>query len=57
MILKALEQVGYDGFVDVEISIMVQKRPGYDPLAVAEQSYRVLSRAFEEAGLPRRRPR
>jgi len=55
MILKALEQVGYDGFVDVEISIMVQKRPGYDPLAVAEQSYRVLSRAFEEAGLPRRR--
>jgi len=54
-ILKALKRVGYDGFVDVEISIMVQRRPGYDPLAVAEQSYRVLSRAFEEAGIERRR--
>jgi sugar phosphate isomerase/epimerase len=54
-ILKALERVGYDGFVDVEISFMVQHRPGYDPLAVAEQSYRVLARAFEEAGIERRR--
>jgi hypothetical protein len=55
-ILQALERVGYDGFVNVEISITVQKRRGYDPLAVAEQSYRVLSRAFEEAGIERRRP-
>jgi sugar phosphate isomerase/epimerase len=54
-ILKALDRVGYDGFVDVEISFMVQHRPGYDPLAVAEQSYRVLAPAFEAAGLPRRR--
>jgi len=54
-ILKALEQVGYDGFVDVEISFMVQHRPGYDPLAVAGQSYQVLARAFEEAGIERRR--
>ena len=53
-VLKALDRVGYDGFVDVEISIMVQKRPGYDPLAVAEQSYRVLAPAFEAAGLKRR---
>ena len=52
-ILKALDGVGYDGFVDVEISFMVQHRPGYDPLAVATQSYAVLSRAFEEAGIPR----
>jgi L-ribulose-5-phosphate 3-epimerase len=54
-ILKALQRVGYDGFVDVEISFMVQHRPGYDPLAVAEQSYRVLASAFEEAGIERRR--
>jgi hypothetical protein len=40
--------------VDVEISIMVRKLPHYDPLAFAERSYRVLSKAFEEAGLKRR---
>jgi sugar phosphate isomerase/epimerase len=53
-ILKALDRVGYDGFVDIEISFMVQHRPGYDPLAVATQSYAVLARAFEDAGLSRR---
>jgi sugar phosphate isomerase/epimerase len=54
-ILKALKAVDFDGFVDVEISFMVQHRPGYDPLAVAEQSYRVLAPAFEAAGIERRR--
>ena len=53
-ILKVLDRVGYDGFVDVEISFMVQHRPGYDPLAVAAQSYAVLAPAFEAAGLTRR---
>jgi sugar phosphate isomerase/epimerase len=56
-ILKALDRVGYSGFVDVEISFMVQHRPGYDPLAVAAQSYAVLSRAFEDAGITRERPK
>jgi sugar phosphate isomerase/epimerase len=55
-ILRALDRVGYDGFVDVEISFMVQRRPsGYDPLAVATQSYAVLAKAFEEAGFKRER--
>lgn len=54
-ILKALERVGYDHYVEVEISFMVQRRPGYDPLVAATQSYRVLARAFEEAGIERRR--
>jgi sugar phosphate isomerase/epimerase len=56
-ILAALDRIGYDGFVDVEISFMVQHRPGYDPLAAATQSYAVLSKAFEEAGLTRERRR
>ena len=47
------KSVGYEYYVEVEISFMVQRRPGYDPLAAAEQSYRVLARAFEEAGLER----
>lgn len=54
--LKAMERAGYTGHITVEISIMVQRRPDYDPLAAADQSYRVLARAFEEAGIARPRP-
>jgi inosose dehydratase len=49
--LHAMRAAGYDGYITAEISIMVQRRPGYDPFAAAEQTYRVLSNAFEEAGL------
>jgi len=52
--LKAMQAHGYDGFISVEISIMVQRRPDYDPLAAATLSYETLSRAFIEAGIPRK---
>jgi inosose dehydratase len=51
--LEAMRAQGYDGYITAEISIMVQRRPGYDPLAAAEQTYRTLSRAFEQAGIAR----
>jgi sugar phosphate isomerase/epimerase len=51
--LKAMARAGYSGYVTTEISVMVQRRPDYDPLAAATQSYQVLSRAFEEAGITR----
>jgi sugar phosphate isomerase/epimerase len=51
--LKAMAGHGYTGFISVEISKMVQRRPDYDPLAAASQSYHILSRAFAEAGLER----
>ena len=51
--LQAMERAGYDGHIVVEISVMVQRRPDYDPLAAADQSYRVLSKAFEAAGIER----
>ena len=51
--LRLMQDAGYDGHIVVEISIMVQSRPGYDPLAAATQSYDVLSRAFSEAGIER----
>jgi len=41
--------------VHVEISLMVQRRPGFDPVAAARQSYDVVARAFEAAGVPRTR--
>lgn len=51
--LRAMQRAGYDGHIAVEVSIMVQRRPDYDPLAAAAQSYRVLARAFAEAGIER----
>ncbi len=52
--LLDMDRAGYTGHIVVEISIMVQRRPDYDPLAAAAQSYRVLSEAFATAGLERR---
>ena len=49
--LREMAAGGYRGFITVEISVLVQRKPGYDPAAVAAQSYRVLSGAFREAGL------
>jgi inosose dehydratase len=51
--LKAMQAVGYTGFITVEVSVMVQRRPGYDPLAAAKQSYQVVSKAFDTAGIVR----
>ena len=51
--LKAMQAHGYDGFITVEVSVMVQRRPGYNPFVAATLSYETLSRAFIEAGIPR----
>jgi inosose dehydratase len=49
--LHAMRAAGYEGYITAEISDMVWKRrPGYDALAVAEQTYVTLARAFEQAG-------
>ena len=49
--LRALARAGYRGSVTVEISMMVQQKPGYDPRRTAEQSYRLLTAAAREAGV------
>ena len=51
--LQEMGKAGYNGYVTVEISMVVQRRPDYDPLAVAARSYQVLARAFEGAGIAR----
>lgn len=51
--LRAMERAGYTGHITVEISMMVQRRPDYDAFAAADQSYRILSKAFEDAGIQR----
>ena len=48
-----MQKEGWTGDIGIEISLMVQRRPNYDPWAAARQSYDVVSRAFVEAGVPR----
>lgn len=51
--LNAMQTAGYTRCITVEVSVMVQRRPDYDPLAAADLSYRTLSAAFEQAGIVR----
>ena len=51
--LRAMDAAGYRDHITVEISLMVQRRAGYDALAAAARSYRVLSDAFTQAGVGR----
>lgn len=51
--LHAMREQRYDGYITAEIAQMVQHRPDYEPFAAAEQTYRILARAFEQAGIRR----
>lgn len=51
--LNEMKKAGYTGHITAEVSIMVQKRPNYDPLAAATLTYQTLDRAFRQAGLKR----
>jgi inosose dehydratase len=51
---RLLKQLGYEGFVSVEVSSMVQRKPGYDPVAAARRCYRRLAPAFVRGGIERR---
>jgi sugar phosphate isomerase/epimerase len=50
--LRAMHQAGYTGVIAAEVSVMVQRKPGYDPFADAALAYRTLVRAFKESGAP-----
>jgi sugar phosphate isomerase/epimerase len=50
--LRAMAGAGYAGFVTVEISVMVQRRPDYDAESVARQSFDVLTAAARRAAVP-----
>lgn len=53
--LTAMDRAGWKEYITVEISLMVQARSDFDALAAATQSYRVLAKAFEDAGITRER--
>ena len=51
--LQTMSEYGYQGFITVEVSMMVQRRANYDPLLAATQSYYTLSQAFVTANIQR----
>lgn len=51
--LHAMREHGYDDYITAEISYMVQRRPEYDALAAAEQTFATLAQAFDQAGIAR----
>jgi sugar phosphate isomerase/epimerase len=50
--LRALETAGYDRYLTVEISVMVQRRADYDPAEVATRSFHTVVAAAHEASVP-----
>jgi sugar phosphate isomerase/epimerase len=49
--LAAMDRAGWRGWITVEISVMVQRRPGYDPAEVARRSFDTLTGASHAAGV------
>ena len=49
--LSAMQKTVYDGCVTIEISVMVQRRPGYDPAEVARRSFQTLLAAERASGV------
>jgi inosose dehydratase len=52
---RLLGKLGYNGFVSIEVSSMIQRKPGYDPIAAARLCYGRLAPVFGKAGIKRRR--
>jgi sugar phosphate isomerase/epimerase len=49
--LREMAAGGYAGYITGEISLMVQRKPGYDPVATARKTYETLARAMEQTGV------
>lgn len=54
--LRLLKQLGYRGFVGVEVTSQIHSKPGYDPVATAKLCYNRMASAFEKAGVERPKP-
>jgi len=55
--LTAMHAAGYTGFIGMEVSVMVQRKPGYDPFVDAALGYYALRHAFNKSGAPLAPPR
>jgi sugar phosphate isomerase/epimerase len=51
--MRLMDQAGYKGFIMVEVSVMRQRKPDYEPFVHAAFAFRVLDYAFQAAGVVR----
>ena len=51
-LFRLMNESGYNGAVVAEVSSMIFRQPGYDPVATAQKCHDFLSRALTEAGVP-----
>jgi inosose dehydratase len=54
---RLLKEHAYDGFAVVEVSSMIQNKPGYDPVATTKLCYGRLAPLIQQAGWKRRKLR
>ena len=50
--LTAMHAAGYTGYIGMEVSMMVQNKPGFDPFVDAALGYYALRHAFNMSGVP-----
>ena len=50
-LLTLLKEAGYDGFVNVEVSSHIHRKPGYDPISTAKLCYQRLAPLFVQLGI------
>lgn len=50
--LTTMHNAGYTGFIGMEVSVMVQRKPRYDPFVDAALGYYALRHAFNVSGVP-----
>lgn len=50
-----LKELGYSGYVGVEVTSMIHQKPGYEPLPALHLCYDRMAAAFSKAGLERPR--
>jgi hypothetical protein len=47
-----MHKAGFSGYIGMEVSVMVQRKVGYDPFVDAALGYYALRHAFNESGVP-----
>ncbi len=52
-LLTVLKQARYEGFVNVEVSSMIHRQPGYQPIPTAKLCYERLVPLFDKVGIRR----
>lgn len=52
---RLLRELGYGGYLGVEVTSMIHRRPGYDPAETARAAYKRMAPLMEAAGI--RRPK